>query len=185
MQITTELIKSFKPCADRFNNFKSNYPNYNNKLEDFLSLDKISFNDKIWVSVRLMTDEQKITYALKCAESVLHIYEKLNNDGVLRKELNAYMLERTEENRTKLKIAANAAANAAYADAAAHAAYASAAANAAYASAYADAAAHANTAAAYAAYAADAADAAYANTAAAARETQEALNLLFVVEVLK
>ena len=166
MQITVELVKNLRPCADRFNNFTTNYPNYNNKLEDFLSLDKISYSDKFWVSVRLMTEEQKITYALKCAESVLHIYEKHNNDGLLRKALEAYMLKRTEENRIKLRNIAYAAYTAYAYAAAAYAAYAT---DAAYASA-------ANAAA----YAADAA-AAYAD----AKETQEDLNLLFIMEVLK
>jgi len=59
MKINTELIKKFKPCQDRMDNFEKEYPNYNEELSDFLQLDKITFVDKIWVSVRVKNNPLK------------------------------------------------------------------------------------------------------------------------------
>ena len=89
MQINKEIIERLNPCSNRFNNYLKYYASNNSTLSEFLSLDKISYNDKVWVMTRLLTKEQNRTWALLIAESVLHYYEKFNSDGELRKALEA------------------------------------------------------------------------------------------------
>ena len=189
MLITQEVISKFSPCKNRFDNFISNYPDFNGELKEFLSLDKITYSDKMWVSFRLMTKTQKVKFAIKCAESVLYRFEsKYPNDkrpGECLEYLKTYesFENLTQEQKDKIWEVRRAAADAAAyaADAAAADAYAAAA--DAAADAYADAYAAAYAAdAADAAAAADAYAAAYA--AADARKTQEDKNLQFVLEVL-
>ena len=188
MLINKEVIEKFHPCKDRLSNFTIKYPEFNGELKEFLSLDKITYKDKVWVSVRLMTKTQKVKFSIKCAESVLHLFEsKFPNDKSPRECLEYLKTFNSFENLTqeqknqiwKVRNAAYAAAaDAAYA--ASDAAYAAhAASDAAYADAYADA---------YDAYAVEAyaaADAAYAAYAADyARKIQEDKNLGFILEVL-
>jgi hypothetical protein len=183
MLINKEMIKPLNPCQDRFNNFVVNYPEFNGELKEFLSLDKITYKDKIWVGVRLMTRTQKVKFSIKCAESVLHLFEsKYPNDKRPRECIEHLKTYKSFENLTQEQkdqiwkvrkaVAAYAAAYAA-ADAAAYAAAAATyaadaayayAADAAYAYADADAYAYADTYA-YAYAAADADAAAYAASA--------------------
>ena len=161
MLINQEVIVKFNPCQDRFDNFKTNYPGFNGELGKFLSLDKITYRDKVWVSMRLMTRTQKVKFAIKCAESTLHIFESKNPNDKRPRECIDYLKtyesfeNLTQEQRDQIWKARCFAA--AYAADAAYAAYA---------------------ADAYAYAAADAADAAY------ARKIQEDKNLQFVLEVL-
>jgi len=179
MKISTEIIKSLNPCLRRFNNYVEHYSDFNGTLEDFVMLENITYLDKIWVITELFTKEQNVKFAIKCASSVLNIFEKQYPGN--KKPRRA--LEAAENYLISTDTAA---ADAAYAAAAyAAAAYAAAAADTAYAAAtYAAAAADAAYAAAYAAtYAA--ADAAYAATYAAYAnpKSQQELNLIFAVEV--
>ena len=203
IKINTDIIRGLRPCRSRFNNYLSHYKDFDGTLEEFLALDNITYSDKVWVFVRLADKFQLLRWSYLCAESVLHIFEtKYPNDKRPRQALDAklkYINEPTEDNLVNLSdrrdaAYAAAAATAAAAYAAYEAAYeAAAAANAAY---NADAAAYAAAYAAYAnaAYAADAnaayatyaADAYAANAAAdaAAREHQQDLNLLFMIEAV-
>ena len=139
---------------------------------NFLNLDKITYDDKVWVFTKITTKKQIIKWGILCAESVLHIFEKEypydKRPFLALQAAKNYLINPSEENK---KTAADAA-YAAYADAA----YAPAADAAADAAAY---AADAACAAAYAADAADAACAAYAAYTAAAfnRSQQEQINL--------
>jgi hypothetical protein len=199
MRITNDLIESYNPCQGRYDNYLANYKNTDLSIKEFLSLDKITYNDKIWVWKKFATIDEAALFGLKCAESVLHIYEnRYPEDNGLRLALESiriYLNNPTEENKKAYKTAyktANAAnaANAAYtadADAANAANAARAAANAAANAANAaraayTAAAAANAArAAYtaAAAAADAANAAY----AAGLKKQQELNIQFLIEI--
>ena len=176
MRISTAIIKELKPCKDRLENYLKHYQDFDGTLEDFILLDKITYNDKVWVFNRLASKEQNVKWALLCASSILHIFEdKFPNDKRPRVALEA--IEAWLNNPTK-ENAANAANDAAYA--AANAAYAANAYSAAYAAyaAYAAAnAANAANAAAYAAYAAA--------NAAAVRINQEEVNLMFMIDALK
>lgn len=75
MRITLEEILKFNPCKDRIDNFTRHYPNYSGSVREFLSLDNITYADKVWVCARLMSPNQRFTFAKTCALSVLSIYE--------------------------------------------------------------------------------------------------------------
>ena len=192
MKVSVESIRKFTPCETRFDdNFLIHYPNYDDTLENFLSLDKITYDDKIWVARRMLNKNQLVHWALLCAQSVLQIYQnKYPNDNRVSDCIN-FMLTIADfsslDNDTREKLielrknAYDAATDAAIA-AATDAAYA------AYAAAYAAAAYVADTDAAdaAAAYAADAyvayAAAAYAADADTdARKIQQDLNLQFLL----
>ena len=194
MKINTEIIKNLKPCKDRLKNYLEHYANFDGTIKDFVLLNNITYNDKIWVITKLFTKEQNVAFAIKCAGSVLHSFEeKFPYDKRPRLALEtaeAWLNNPTQENADAACAAAYAAdayddVYAAYASAAAYAtaraavyAAANAAAYAAHADAYADA--YADVYAAYAAYAtARAADV----VDAAEKETQLELNLIFAVEV--
>lgn len=88
MKINLETIEKLNPCRDRLENYKRRYGASDFTLEDFLNLDKITYNDKVWVAARLFTKKQSVLWAVKCAESVLHIFEeKYPNEAGYRKFL--------------------------------------------------------------------------------------------------
>jgi hypothetical protein len=189
MKLNTEMITKLNPCASRFDNFKQHNPEFDSTMVEFLKLDNITYDDKIWVATKLLTKNQLVNWSILCAESVKYLFEsKYPNDKCLTELFNYLKSGLDFENLTEVQrtevirlrsatyatyaasaadatyAAADAAAAYAAADAAADAAYAAyAAANAAYAATY---AATYAAAAAYAAYAA--ANAAYATTATAA-----------------
>jgi hypothetical protein len=196
MRVNKEIISKLGPCKNRFDNYLEYYSDFDGTLQEFILLDKITHKDKIWVITKLFDDKQKSKWAIKCAFSVLYIYEKsFPSDDRPRKAIEAAQ-------ECLSNPAARAAAYAAADDAARAAAYAAraaayAAAYAAYAAAYAAdddvtraarAAVDAARAAAYAAADDAARAAAYAAdddvTRAAAYDTQKQLNLKFAIEVL-
>ena len=187
--INKEVLKSTKPCADRWKNYLEFYSDFNGSFDEFLELDKISHDDKIWVAKKVLNKNQLVHFATLCAQSVVQIYNERYPHDKRISDCVEYLLTITDfsslsnEQREKLielRERSRAARAAAYAtDAAARAAaYATdAAARAADAAAYATDVADAAAYAAYAAYAAD--DAARA-AAYAARKTQQELNLKFL-----
>lgn len=100
--IDTEIIKGLNPCKDRFENFTKHYPDFKGTFQEFLSLDNITYNDKVWVATRLFTKKQNVKFAFLCASSVLDLFEaKYPNDDRPRKALKAvkeYLVETTNEN---------------------------------------------------------------------------------------
>ena len=100
---------------------------FNGSIKDFLSLDNITYPDKVWVCTRLMTRNQKFQFAVACATSVIDIFNvKYPTDSRMR-DLITFMQQisnietLSDENREKLfKLRADAAVYAA--DAAAYAA---------------------------------------------------------------
>ena len=187
MIINAEKISKLNPCESRFNNYLRYYKDFEGSLEEFLALDKIAYNDKVWIFTRLATKEQNIKWAVACARSVLDIFEsKYPGDKSPRKALDAtldYMggkisLGELLEAGRSANAAAAAAAAAAYANA-----YAAAnAACAAYAYAAYDAYAPAN-AAINAARAAS--NAARGVGGATNRKQQYELNSLFMLEAIR
>jgi len=176
MKITVAIIEGLKPCEPRFNNFKANYKNFDGDIKEFLALDKITYDDKIWVWVRLASKPQLIKWAGLCAQSVLYIFEsKYPNDQRPRKTIEAAL----KVNKSVDVAAAHAAAYDAHA-ARFYAAYAAADAVRAVANATANAVAYtATNAAAYAATAA-----ARAAARVDSRQNQQQKNLNFILEVL-
>jgi len=66
--ITTGIIKNLKPCKERFKNYLNHYKNVTFTYAQFMSLDKISFEDKTWVLIRCMTLENMILFAQDIAQ---------------------------------------------------------------------------------------------------------------------
>jgi|GEM_PF-684001 len=183
MKITTQLITALNPCKDRLDNYLQHYSNLEFTFDDFIDLEHISYNDKIWVAKQVLNKNQLCHFGLLCAESVLNIFESKYPEDKRVGDCIRYLIKvKNFEDITKIQkekiIMHRDAAYAAYAAAyAADAAAAAAdAAYAAYAAAYAadaaaaaaDADAYADAADAYAAYTADAAAAADADAADAA-----------------
>ena len=209
--INVAYLKGLNPCQARLDEFLKNYPEFTGSYSEFLDLDKVTYDDKIWVSKQFLTMNQLVHFSILCAQSVQPIFEtKYPEDKCLQNlfsylkdipdftKITAVQKDEIWALRVKVRAAANAADAAAdaaayTADAAAYAyAYADAAAyTAAYTAAYAaDAAAYAYTAAyaadaaAYAAaYTAAYADAYTAAYAADARKQQKDLNLTFLKAV--
>ena len=75
MIINKEFLTKFSPCTKRFSNYLSNYPDFNSSFDDFLDLDKITYEDKIWVAKKVLNKNQMVHFGLLCAESVLDIFE--------------------------------------------------------------------------------------------------------------
>jgi hypothetical protein len=196
MQINKDLLKSFNPCSDRYKNYLKYYSEFNGSFDEFLDLNNISYDDKIWVAIRILNKNQLVHFGLLCAESVLYIFEKkYPNDSSVRECIEYLMKiedfsnlteEIKQEIRSKRANAASAAAAAASYASYAAASYAASAASAAasYAASYASYAVAA-AAAADATYAAAAtADASYAvaaaDAASYARLNQKNLNIKFL-----
>ena len=161
-QINTEILKSLNPCADRYAVWLKHYKKFDGSLVDFLELDKITAQDKIWVAIHVMPRFLIEVFAIDCAFS-------------------AYAADAAAATNTAYVSNAYAAAATTYAAVAA--AYATtyaaaAAADAAYATTYAAAAANSASSAAFNA------DAYYATANAdAERETQvDALIMLLESE---
>ena len=167
--VNNKTIKDLKPCAERYKNWLEHYQYWSGSFADFLDLDKISYEDKVWVSKKLLSIDELTKWSILCAESVLPIFEARYPDDKRPRECVEYLKSGGTDTvkLTDLRCNAYAAkANAADADAAAaYVAYA------AYA------------AATYAAYAA-ATYAVAAAAAAAAAENQRSLNLEFLKQVI-
>ena len=103
MRITNEYVKSFNPCTDRFDNYVKHYPNSDLSIVEFLKLENITYEDKIWVWKNLATINEAAIFGLKCAEGVLNIFEKeYPADDRPRKAIEAarlYIKEPTKENK--------------------------------------------------------------------------------------
>ena len=193
MKITIGMIEKLNPCEPRFDNFKNHYPSYEGDFRDFLALENITYEDKVWVASKLLNKNQLVHWSIFCAESVKHIFENKYPDNKCLTVLLDYLKNIPDFNNLsaevkkkiwELRRPAADAADAAYAAAAYAAADADADADAAAA---ADAAYAAADAAYAAAYAVDAAYAAAyaANAAYAAREEQRNLNLLFLASLIE
>lgn len=129
MLITVDLIKSKNPCKSRFDNFLNHYPNFEGDLVTFLSLENITYSDKVWVACRILSKNQLVKWSIMCAESVRHIYENKYPDSKVLSDLFDYLNSisdfnnLTEDQKIKIRELRKAAAYAADA-AAAYAAYA-------------------------------------------------------------
>ena len=170
--INTDIIKALSPCKERVNNYLKHYKEFSGSVREFSELTEITYSDKVWVLKRIATKEQREQWGARCAQSVLHIFEKAYPDDKRPRAAVEALLAGT---CTKgLKRGANAAYNAAAYAANADAAYA----------AYATAAAAAN-AAYYAANAAAYAAAANAADAGPIGLKQQRLNLRMLVSIME
>ena len=69
LKINTEIIQTLKPCFGRYANWRVHYSDFDSDIIDFLSLDKITPQDKIWVAVRLLPNDLIEIFAIDCAFS--------------------------------------------------------------------------------------------------------------------
>jgi len=67
IKVNSDIIKSLGPCKDRLVNYLNHYNELNFDILEFLHLDKISAEDKVWVSVRLMPINLVQKFALECS----------------------------------------------------------------------------------------------------------------------
>ena len=97
MKLNVEIIKNMNPCKSRFDdNFLVHYPKYDSNFEQFLSLDRIAYEDKIWVARRLLNKNQLVHFAVLCAQSVLSIYENKYPDDNRIKDCVEYLMTITD-----------------------------------------------------------------------------------------
>ena len=74
IQVNKKVIAKMHPCKDRFDNYLANYSSFNGSILEFLDLDKISSIDKIWVTLRLLPQEQLEYFAIDCAFAAYAAY---------------------------------------------------------------------------------------------------------------
>lgn len=64
--INSETLRQLNPCSDRFNNWKKYYKHTNCTIIEFLSLDKITFNDKMWVLTQVLDSKILNEFRTRC-----------------------------------------------------------------------------------------------------------------------
>lgn len=79
MTINTEFIANLRPNKDLLDNYLTHYSDFSGSLGDFLNLDKISDEDKIWVFTKDIKEFKRAQqlFTLICASKVV---EKTNYD---------------------------------------------------------------------------------------------------------
>lgn len=77
MKITLNKLKKLEPCEDRLNNFLQYYPKFFGSLKQFIELENITYNDKVWAATKLFTKKQNVKWVILCAESVLYNFESV------------------------------------------------------------------------------------------------------------
>lgn len=79
--VNLKVIKEFKPCSDRLDNYIKFYEKKEFTFRQFMGLKNITHKDKIWVAFRLLDKKHIGKVAGEIAKTVLHIYEsKYPND---------------------------------------------------------------------------------------------------------
>ena len=145
IQINVQTLRAMSPCKSRFEeNFLVHYPEFNGTWSEFLELDEISYEDRMWVAQRVLNRNQLIHFAVLCAQSVLSIYENKYPDDKRPSDLINFMITIADfsnlsyiqqEKLMELKSAAGSAACSATAAGTAHSAGAAHSASASLASA--------------------------------------------------
>ena len=77
MKITVKKIESYNPCKSGIDDFKSKHPKFNDKLTVLLSLDDISYNDKVWLACKVVDIKTLQQWGVECAEMVLQYFEEV------------------------------------------------------------------------------------------------------------
>ena len=80
MRITTQSIIDLNPC-ERVSVFAENYPNFDGTLEEFFALPLISYSDKLWVIITILSFDQVIKWSISCLETVEYLYSSKNTDN--------------------------------------------------------------------------------------------------------
>jgi len=77
MRITINKIKEYNPCKSGIDNFEALFPNYNNTLVYLLSLDVVSYSDKMWLVSKVVDYKVLQQWSVDCAEFVVDSYNVL------------------------------------------------------------------------------------------------------------
>ena len=64
--INTQTIAALNPCNSRFNNWKAHHDSFNGDILEFLELENITPQDKVWVAVRVLPRQLVETFAVDC-----------------------------------------------------------------------------------------------------------------------
>ena len=69
MKIIQEFLQSFDPCQDLWDNYLRHYSKWKGSLSEFLNLENITTEDKLWVFVRKIPELEKVQrqFAFICA----------------------------------------------------------------------------------------------------------------------
>jgi uncharacterized membrane protein YbaN (DUF454 family) len=67
IKITRQVLKSLNPCNDRWENYLNHHSEFEGTLTEFLKLENITPQDKIWVFVRLAPRFLVECFAIDCA----------------------------------------------------------------------------------------------------------------------
>ena len=116
--INKQVLHDLKPFLGRWENYLEHYSNFEWSFEEFLKLDKISYDDKIFVVKKLIPKRVLVLWACLCAESVLHLFEeKFPEDKRPHAAITSALiyLISVDKNSTDAYAAANVAADAAVA----------------------------------------------------------------------
>ena len=76
MKINKEVLKKLNPCIERWKNYLTHYPDFDGSFDEFIDLENISYDDKVWVAKNLLNKNQMVHFGLFCAEGVLPNFEK-------------------------------------------------------------------------------------------------------------
>lgn len=115
IKVNTDVIRSLKPCSYRLDNWLLHYSEFNGDIVKFLKLKKITYNDKIWVAVRLIPLEMKVIFAIDCNFAAYYICDTAGHAV----HYAAYAANAADVVSATVHYAVNAAANAAIAASAA------------------------------------------------------------------
>lgn len=111
--ITLSTIQNLSPCEDRLQNYTTHYSEWSGTLLQFLDLDKVSHQDKVWIFSRLIESNKLSLAAIDFAESVLNTFEQAHpQDNRPRNAINAYRSNVVDSQ--SVSLAARDAANDAY-----------------------------------------------------------------------
>jgi len=75
MRINKEFLKSLEPCDNRYNNYLEHHSDFDGSFSDFLDLDGIHYEDKLWVTKKILNKNQAVNWSILCADSVVHVFE--------------------------------------------------------------------------------------------------------------
>ena len=67
IRVNTRRIEKLNPCEDRLENWKRHHANFDGDITEFLRLEGITPQDKVWVAVRLMPRFLVEVFAIDCA----------------------------------------------------------------------------------------------------------------------
>jgi len=83
--LTAQYIRTLNPCSSGIESFERNYPGFKGTLCELLSLENVSYNDKIWLAEKVINIKTLQQWSVECAEHVLDNYEsQYPNDSRVR-----------------------------------------------------------------------------------------------------